>query len=113
MLRPSLKTAQLKPEDNHMHSLRTVFAATALTLGLAAPAFAQNISMELSDRQAMMITPSGQMMRMSVGAGGHKWMMKNATPVRAGTIFYMSGGKLYMAWNRPINGQRLADQLSN
>jgi outer membrane lipoprotein-sorting protein len=96
-----------------MYSLRTVFAATALTLGLAAPAFAQNISMELSDRQAMMITTSGHVMRMSVGDGGHKWMMKNATQIHAGTIFYMSGGKLYMARNRPVNGQMLAEQLGN
>src|SRR5215475_7825741 len=68
----------IQPEDNHMHSLQTVFAATAITVGLAAPAFAQNIAMELTDRQAMMITTSGHVMRMKVGAHGHKWMMQNA-----------------------------------
>jgi len=97
-----------------MRSLQTVFAATAITVGLAAPAFAQNIAMELTDRQAMMITTSGHVMRMKVGAHGHKWMMQNAKQVDAGTIFYMSGGKLYMTWNRAhLTGPALADQLGD
>jgi hypothetical protein len=87
-----------------MISVHKVLAAAALTVGLAAPAFAQNISLELSDRQALMVTPSGQVMRMNVSAAGHGMMMKHGQPVKAGAIFYMSGGKLYMAWDRPMPG---------
>ena len=95
-----------------MFSVHKTFAAAALTVGLAAPAFAQNISMELSDRQAMMITPSGKVMRMNVGTSGHGMMMKHGQPVQAGAIFYMSGGKLYMAWDRPMHaGKMFRDEL--
>jgi hypothetical protein len=96
-----------------MHFVHKIVAATAVTLSLAAPAFAQNISMELSDRQAMMITPSGQVMRMDVSATGHKMMMKYGHPVKAGTIFYMSGGQLYMAENRHTTGSHgmLVDEI--
>jgi len=95
-----------------MFSVHKTFAAAALTVGLAAPAFAQNISMELSDRQAMMITPSGKVMRMNVGTSGHRMMTKHGQPVQAGAIFYMSGGKLYMAWDRPMHaGKMFRDEL--
>ena len=90
-----------------MHSVHKILAATAITLSFAAPAFAQNIAMELSDRQAMMITPSGKVVRMDVTASGHKMMMKYGHPVPAGTIFYMSGGKLYMSTDRPMSGGKM------
>jgi hypothetical protein len=94
-----------------MTKLRSVIAAAAVTLALAAPAFAQNISLELSDRQAMMIDTGGRVSRMDVGASGHKTIMRYATPVHAGTIFYMSGGKLYMAQDRPMTGGRSLHDL--
>jgi hypothetical protein len=94
-----------------MIRLRSIVAATAVTFALAAPAIAQNISLELSDRQAMMIDTGGRVSRMDVGAKGHKMLMKYAHPLHAGTIFYMSGGKLYMAQDRPMNGKMLHDLL--
>jgi hypothetical protein len=103
----------LNRETNDMLSFRTTLVAAAMTLSVAAPAFAQNISMELSDRQAMMITSSGKVMRMDVGGRGHQMMMKYGHPVKAGTIFYMSGGRLYMTSDRPMSGRMLADQLGN
>jgi len=95
-----------------MLNLRSVIAATAVTFALAAPALAQNISLELSDRQAMMIDTGGRVSRMDVTAKGHKVLMQYATPVRVGTIFYMSGGKLYTAHDRPMaSGRSLHDVL--
>jgi hypothetical protein len=95
-----------------MHLVHKIIATTAVTLSFAAPAFAQNISMELSDRQAMMITPSGKVMRMDVSATGHNMMMKYGHRVQAGTIFYMSGGQLYMAVNRGTGSHgMLVDQI--
>jgi len=95
-----------------MLSIRSVLAATAVTFALGAPAFAQNISMELSDRQAIMIDTAGHVSRMNVGPKGHAMIMKNATRVQAGTIFYMSGGKLYKTRDRKMTGgQMLHDVL--
>jgi hypothetical protein len=95
-----------------MLSLRSVVAAAAVTLSLAAPAFAQNISMELSDRQAIMIDTAGHVSRMNVGSTGHALIMKHATRVRAGTIFYMSNGQLYVTRDRQMaGGKSLHDVL--
>jgi hypothetical protein len=96
-----------------MNILRNVLLTTATVFALATPALAQNISMELSDRQAMYVDASGKVSRMDVSASGHKMMMRYARPVSAGTIFYMSGGKLYMAMNRPTSGGRgmLVDEI--
>ena len=95
-----------------MLSLRLVLAATAVTFALGAPAFAQNISLELSDRQGIMIDTRGHVSRLNVGPRGHAMIMKHAAPVQAGTIFYMSGGKLYMTRDRKMTGgQMLHDVL--
>jgi hypothetical protein len=95
-----------------MRSLQKILIATGLTLSIAAPALAQNISMELSDRQAMMITPSGKVMQMRVSDAGDKMMKRYGQPVKAGTIFYMSGGKLYMTSDRSMHdGKMLHDML--
>jgi hypothetical protein len=96
-----------------MSTVRNVILATATVCALATPAFAQNISMELSDRQAMYIDASGKVSRMDVSASGHRMMMRYGKPVSAGTIFYMSGGKLYMAMNRHMSSGRdmLVDEI--
>jgi hypothetical protein len=94
-----------------MLSLRSVLVATAITFALAAPAFAQNISMELSDRQAVMIDTAGHVSRMNVGPRGHAMIMKYATRVQAGTIFYMSKGQLYMTRDRRMSGGRTLHDL--
>lgn len=99
--------------------LRKALAATAVTLSLAAPAFAQQtsfthgISMELSDHQALAIDPAGRVTKITVTDYGHRMMMRYAHPVKAGIIFHTSGGKLYMAFDRPMHGRMLADQLGN
>ena len=87
-----------------MISLRTVVFAAAVAGAFVTPSLAQNISMELSDRQALMIDTGGKISKMNVTDAGHKMMMKYGHPVKAGTIFYMSGGTLYMATNRPVSG---------
>jgi hypothetical protein len=95
-----------------MSIVRKVLFTGATVCALATPALAQNISMELSDRQAMMIDASGKVSRMDVTAAGHKMMMRYGTPVRAGTIFYMSGGTLYMATNRSMGSRgMLVDEI--
>ena len=94
-----------------MLSVRSVLAALAVTFALGAPAFAQNISMELADRQAIMIDTAGHVSRMNVGPKGHAMIMKNATRVQAGTIFYMSNGHLYMTRDRRMTGGQMLHDL--
>jgi hypothetical protein len=51
-------------------------------------------------------------MQMRVSDAGDKMMMRYGQPVKAGTIFYMSGGKLYMTSDRSMHdGKMLHDML--
>jgi hypothetical protein len=92
--------------EGNMNAIRNIIFASAVTCAFATPSFAQNISLELSDRQALMIDTNGKVSKMTVIEAGHKMMMKYGHPVKAGTIFYMAGGTLYMATNRPMSGGR-------
>jgi hypothetical protein len=54
----------------------------------------------------------GERNRGSVGPRGHAKIMKHATRVQTGTIFYMSNGKLYETHDRRMaGGQMLHDLL--
>jgi hypothetical protein len=100
--------------EENMTPLRKIIFATAAICALATPSFAQNIQMELSDRQALMIDSHGKVSKMSLNASGHRMMMKYARPVKAGTFFYMSGGTLYMVQDRRMaGGHSLRDMLVN
>ena len=96
-----------------MTLLRSTLIAAAMTVASIAPSFAQNIQLELSDRQALMVNAAGKVSKMSVNEAGHRMMMKYARPVKAGTLFgYMSGGTLYMVQDRRMaGGQSLHDML--
>jgi hypothetical protein len=97
-----------------MTLLRSTLIAAAMTVASIAPSFAQNIQLELSDRQALMVNAAGKVSKMSLNEAGHRMMMKYARPVRAGTLFYMSGGTLYMVQDRRMaGGQSLHDMLVN
>jgi hypothetical protein len=92
--------------EGNMNAIRNITFASAVTCAFVTPSFAQNFSLELSDRQALMIDAAGKVSKMTVTDAGHKMMMKYGHPVKAGTIFYMAGGTLYMATNRPMSGGR-------
>jgi hypothetical protein len=95
-----------------MLSFRTALIASAVTLGLGMPAFAQDIMMEIKDRGGIIVEPSGKVMRMTLNDKGHAMMMKYGHPVKAGTIFFMNGGRLYMAQDRTMsNGVSLREML--
>ena len=95
-----------------MLSLRTAFIASVVTLAFAAPAFAQNIMMEIQDRGGIIVGADGKVTRFSANDKGHAMMMKYAHPVKAGTIFYMSHGTLYMSQDRTLStGESLREML--
>jgi hypothetical protein len=97
-----------------MTLFRKFIFATAMTCAFVVPSLAQNISMELSDRQAIMIDTGGKVSRMSVNDAGHRMLMKYGKPVKAGTFFYMSHGTLYMVQDRRMaGGQSFHDMLVN
>jgi hypothetical protein len=80
-----------------MLSFRSVLAATAVTLALGAPAFAQNISLELSDRlgiQGVTADAVGPASHRSLN--GHTIVMRHAGPVQT-SVFYRSNSSLYAA----------------
>jgi hypothetical protein len=81
-----------------MLTIRSIFAAAAVTFALAAPAFAQNISLELSDRlgvQGIMPDTASPGSRLNVRPSGHALVMKHAVPGQTGTIVYWSYGPVY------------------
>jgi hypothetical protein len=73
-----------------MLSLRSVLAATAVTFALGAPAFAQNISLELSDRlgiQGTTLNAAGPVSR----PNSHTIIMKHTGRIET-NVFYRSNG---------------------
>jgi hypothetical protein len=73
-----------------MLSLRSVLAATAVTFALGAPAFAQNISLELSDRLGIQGTTLNAVHPVS-RPNGHAIVMKHTGRIET-SIFYRTNG---------------------
>lgn len=93
---------------------RTSLAAIALmSLAFAAPALAQD-NMMMKDNMGMMMSPKGEMTMMStpMDQATMDMAMKNAQPVPEGTIFFMSGGKMYMVQDMKMeNGMMMSDGM--
>src|SRR5258708_3735146 len=84
-----------------MTKLRNVILASGLLLACATPALAQEGMVE---RGFVYVAMDGKMTKMTANDAQHAMMMKMGKPVKAGTIFYMSGGKLYMAQDTKTSG---------
>jgi hypothetical protein len=79
--------------------------ASLLAFGAAGAASAQ-VSSEHSaveERNVYLFTPDGRMIRMRANDDTHAMIMKSFKPVASGTIFYRSGGKLYMATDTKLD----------
>jgi hypothetical protein len=77
-----------------MFSLRSVLAATAVTFALGAPAFAQNISLELSDRlgtQAITVDKAASVSRLK---SNRHVVMQHVGRIET-SIIYRSNGPSY------------------
>lgn len=91
---------------------RVLVVATALC-AYAVPASAQD-AWDVKDRMTFFVMPDGKVLRMTtpVGTRGHTELMKSGREVKTGTIFYMSGSKLYMADDTKMpSGMMLMDAL--
>lgn len=79
-----------------MITLSKTLIAAAAVAAMATPAFSQAAT-DLSPGMAMMFS-GGKMMQMAMASGSknHDAMMKGARKVPANTVFFMSGGQMYM-----------------
>jgi len=96
-----------------MKMLGRVLVAAAAVCLYAVPARAQE-TYDLKDRMSFFVMPDGKVVRMTapVGTRGHTELMKSGREVKTGTIFYMSGGKLYMANDTKMpSGMMLMDAI--
>ena len=76
------------------------------------PTLAQEGMNPIAELQMMYVDQQGRMSRWNAGKGSHQRMMRVGKPVPAGTIFYRSNGKLYMAQNRRVaSGKWLIDEF--
>jgi hypothetical protein len=96
-----------------MKTLGRVFVAAAALCVYAVPVSAQD-AWDIKDRMSFFVMPDGKVVRMTnpVGTRGHTELMKSGREVKAGTIFYMTGGKLYMAQDTKMpSGMMLMDAI--
>ena len=96
-----------------MKTLGRVIVAAAALCACAIPASAQD-AWDVKDRMSFFVMPDGKVVRMTapVGTRGHTELMRSGREVKAGTIFYMTGGKLYMAEDTKMpSGMMLMDAI--
>jgi len=93
---PDWRASTLNPEVLPMTSLSKTLIAAAALAAMATSAFAQGAT-EMSPGMAMMFK-GGKMMQMAVASGpkNHDALMKGAKKVPNNTVFFMSGGQMYM-----------------
>jgi hypothetical protein len=99
-----------------MTTVRKALLTSAVVLACAAPTATPTLAQEgmnpLAELAMMYVDQQGNTSRWRAGRGSHERMMRVGKPVPAGTIFYRSGGKLYMAQNRRApNGKWLVDEF--
>ena len=95
-----------------MKTIRNLLAASVVVLAFATPAFAQGGGGgELESGRFMYVGMDGKMTTVTANAKSTAMMMKYAKPVKAGTIFFRSGGTLYMAQDRKIAGGVMLFQM--
>lgn len=85
--------------------MSTLIAASALALTIALPAVAQEQN-TLNERNVYLFM-DGKMIRMAVDDAKHAMIMKEFRPLANGTMIYASGGKLYMAQDKKMNGGKM------
>lgn len=93
-----------------MTAIRSLTLAAFASFALAAPALAQD-TMMMKDNGAMMMSPTGEMMMTeTMDSAMMEMAMKTATAVEDGTIFFMSGGKLYMVEDAKMEDGRMMSE---
>ena len=95
-----------------MTSIRNLLAASVVAVAFVTPAFAQGGGGgELETGRFMYVGMDGKMTTITANAKSTAMMMRYAKPVKAGTIFFRSGGTLYMAQDRMMPGGVMLFQM--
>ena len=99
-----------------MNFLTSAIAGLAVIGALASPAFAQGEGgralAELPDSTFVLVTPGGKMMERKItDPAMAKMMMKDATPMTAGTMMMMHGGKMYMVPDQKMSDGRMLSEM--
>ncbi len=92
-----------------MNTASKLLLASTLALSFAAPAFAQEMN-TLQERNVYLFM-NGKMVHMKVSDASHEMIMKNFHPVSAGTMIYVSGGKLYMSEDKKMEGGKMMSTM--
>ena len=99
----------LATRETHMNIASKILVATALALSFAAPVLAQEES-ALGERNVYAFM-NGKMVHMKVGDATHAMIMKEFKPMAAGTLIYASGGKLYIATDKKMDGGKMLSTM--
>ena len=94
-----------------MKNLSKLLAAGLVTLAFAGPALAQFAggapeTQTLAERNVYLFV-DGKMVRMAAGDTTHAMIMKEFKPMKAGTMIYVSGGRLYMAEDKKMGSGKM------
>jgi hypothetical protein len=90
-------------------------ACLAVIGTFATPVFAQGGAegTMFTNDTVLIVTPSGQIMRRQmVDAAMSEMMIKDATPMTAGTMIMMHGGKMYMVSDKKMpDGKMISEKM--
>jgi hypothetical protein len=90
-----------------MNIASKLLIASAIALSFAAPALAQE-----SRPTVYLFMPNGQMTKMEVSDATQSMIVKHFKRMRAGTMIYVSAGKVYVAQDKMMRGgQMMSDMI--
>jgi hypothetical protein len=99
------KKLVLRIQEGFSMKMTKLIAASALAMSFALPALAQEET-ALQERNVYLFM-NGKMVHMQVNDATHGMIMREFKPLPAGTMIYVSGGKLYTAQDRKMSGGKM------
>ncbi len=93
-----------------MTTLKALFVASVIAIGLAAPASAQQ-SIFVPNNSLLMVDASGHATVTEAGKLAHATMMRKGKPVGEGVILYMNEGRLYMMTDKKMAGGKMLSAM--
>lgn len=89
-----------------MTTLAKVLLATTLAFSAAAPVLAQEAH-TLTERNVYLFTADGRMIQAKTSDAAHAMAMSHFKPLAAGTMIYVSGGKVYVGQDEKMSDGRM------
>jgi hypothetical protein len=89
-----------------MNIVSKLLIASTIALSFAAPALAQD-----AHPTVYLFMPNGQMAKMEVNDATQSMIMKHFKRMRAGTMIYVSAGKIYIAQDKMMHGGQMMSEM--